>query len=226
MAAEQGRLSPTVPESQREGLVSLAALTGSEESALIEALEHAAPAANAAELARQVQEAIPIMDAPLRGILTVLLSLAATHDYYKIPVERLAEDVARTAVRDELIEESRRDLLQARLSRFLLVESIGVSSKALTVMTQHKNLFVAARILTDIRPVFLEHGSLQPVAATIVHNLEITSHTDDEHITFFFAMDSQDLRVLQQVVERALEKEKSVQALLRRAEVPLVHANS
>ena len=118
------------------------------------------------------------------------------------------------------IPAGRREDLRQRLAKLLGYEnSLGVTSKALDVMTEHERILCGARIVTDIRPVF-GRPTDKPTAAVIVHNLKISYHQDDEHREFYVALDTEDVVRLRTLLERAEMKAQSLEALLQRAATP------
>jgi hypothetical protein len=105
-----------------------------------------------------------------------------------------------------------------KLTRLMSLEQpLGVTSRALDVMTQHKNPLRSSRILSDIRSIFSSGDDPRPVAAVIVHNLRLATMTDGDYFTFTAALDSQDLRSLAAVVARAIKKEESLKGAIQRA---------
>ncbi len=110
--------------------------------------------------------------------------------------------------------------LVSRLTELLEIEkSVGITSKASDVLTEHEHLFCGVRILTDIRPIFQDDLSSAPSEAVIIHTLKIAYHQDREHKEFYVAMDAGDIQKLKSAIERAELKDNSAKAMLDKADV-------
>lgn len=94
-------------------------------------------------------------------------------------------------------------------------KSIGVISKAALIYTQHTNVFREARIFTDIRPVFGEDTSSEPIGGLIIHKLMITFSRDKEPQEMYFALDGDDIRNLKEILSRAEDKERAIIRFMR-----------
>jgi hypothetical protein len=123
----------------------------------------------------------------------------------------------------EFSQESK-NILSNRLVRLLNnPKSIGVSSKALEVMTQHQHIFCKARILSDIRPVFADNPEMAD-AAVITHTLELGFHRNGQHHDFYVALDADDLKKLKMIIERAEKKHVALQSILSKSSTPYLGA--
>lgn len=91
------------------------------------------------------------------------------------------------------------------------------SAKASDLLTEYDRIFGDARIVTDIRPVFMEDPQKMANGAVIVSTLKV-QYQDSRGISdFYVALDTQDLVALKKVVDRALSKIDTVKAELDRA---------
>lgn len=115
--------------------------------------------------------------------------------------------------------------LESRLANLLGLNAIDLSAKALSVLLEQQRIFQAARILTDIRPVFNHDASELPTSVVLIHNLKIEYLEDGEAKEFFVAMDRKDLHKLQDVLERANQKEVSIKAALTKSSLDLIELN-
>ena len=91
---------------------------------------------------------------------------------------------------------------------------LRLAAKTREVRAEHEHVYCHSRILTDIRPIFQDDVHQSPEAATLIHMLKIMYHDADSHKECFFALDDQDLRQLRDQVDRAINKEKTLQKLL------------
>ena len=85
--------------------------------------------------------------------------------------------------------------------------------KAAGVALDQDHLFYHARILTDVRPVFDEKGDTVS-AAVIIHNLRIHYGENSDHKDFYVALDTGDIQLLREALDRADKKAKRLQELL------------
>ena len=112
---------------------------------------------------------------------------------------------------------NRRDVLQNRLTTLLgFDDSLGVTAKAVDVMTEKSRVFCGARILSDIRPVFAT-GSDSATSAVIIHNLQIGYHSSGDHQEFYVALDTEDIKTLKGLIVRAEKKTLALKGMLSKA---------
>jgi len=158
----------------------------------------------------------------LAAILRATVALYQFKEKSDLSSEELADAVVESpliSTSEKFSDEAKR-ILRTRLSGlFDLDKSLGVTSKAVDVMTEHERTFCNARILSDIRPVFVQ--DLEDAAgAVIVHNLQIGFHQYGKHQEFYFALDSDDLQSLKKIIDRAEKKELALERMLRKSETP------
>lgn len=115
-----------------------------------------------------------------------------------------------------------------RLSEFLkkvlsFHSTLGVVAKAGNVLVDHERIFVDARILTDIRPIFHPDVSEAPNAAVVVHMLRITQRDIlAKRKTLYFALDGNDLRSLRDLLDRAIKKEETLKKAMEPSQIKLL----
>jgi hypothetical protein len=212
----------TIPQEHKAAIASLITLSDEEADRLFNALNAAAPTILPRALAQRVAEESNLPKDSVAEIVDVLISLITNRDWNELATEKIANDVAAAAAAEHLggLEPNSPAVLgfAQRVSRFLnLDRSLGVTSKAMNVLTQHKNPFRSARILTDIRAVFSTGDDPSPSAALIVHNLQLVTTTDGLYSTFIVALDTQDLRALASVISRAIKKEERLKEVIKRS---------
>jgi hypothetical protein len=215
-------MSLKIPLQHREGLANLISLSDEEASRLADALATEQPALWPTMLARQVAERSHLNSERVEEILRALISLITTRDRLDFSTEKIVNDIVEAASLEKLggLEpgSSAVSVFADRLTRLMSLERpLGITSRALDVMIQHKNPLRSSRILSDIRSIFSSGENPQPVAAVIVHNLQLATMTDGEYFTFTAALDAQDLRSLATVVARAIKKEESLKDAIERA---------
>jgi hypothetical protein len=117
-----------------------------------------------------------------------------------------------------LLRESEQSFRQ-RLVRFFELETLLISAKAAGILQSHENLFCSARILTDVRPVFGSDPRVVPNSAVIVHMLNLSFHHEGEIKELYIAMDTLDIGLLREALDRAELKSESLKTLMKRAGV-------
>ena len=212
----------TIPESAYPAIRSLSQLSAEDFKTLLKALEQAKPAAAPHLFWKHVAKLAPtITPSTIEIIVNELFAMHLALEGVPISTEQFAKNLSDDVFSEQKlpIDEADRDILKDRLTKlFELKASLGLTAKALDILTDAQHLFYTAKILTDIRPVFNEEGKVIE-AAVIVHNLLIHYGDAGDHKNFFVHMDTDDIKQLRAVLDRADQKAKALQALLQRSEV-------
>ncbi|MCT7985459.1 hypothetical protein NG796_19475 [Laspinema sp. A4] len=96
---------------------------------------------------------------------------------------------------------------------------LAVLSKAANVILEQERIFLKARVISDIRPIFDRDIEKGPASATIIHTLKLEYRQADESKELFLALDSIDIKHLQEQLNRAEKKAKVLRQLIERANV-------
>jgi hypothetical protein len=179
-------------------------------------LEKANPKFNAFELARSLVPHTDTKPELVFGIIDVLISVYRTGEPEK-PFEKFLDSYVKPALfRAKTFSEGKEDEEWGRLRDFLLhslflEKIVGTTAKAGNILTEHERIFDSVRILTDFRPIFHADVSEFPNAGVIIHMLKIT-HRDkhDRKFDAYFALDTNDITKMKNVLDRALEKEQAL----------------
>jgi len=215
----------TIPEPYQAGLATIVGLSDDSVGELVSALRAIPtklfPYTLAHEIAPSVQS-ISVDD--LSEVIETLQSLYLTKIYHEVPADVMADDIAEAATENGLSEHLRlsgldREKFKNRLATLLSIESLEILAKALGILRNNQNVFHEARIITEIRPVFGSNVEEAPPAAVVVHMLNISCHGTDGHKEFFIALDTDDIEVLRDVVDRAETKAESLKAMLNKADI-------
>jgi hypothetical protein len=205
-------MSIVIPERYRPAVQKLASLTAEEASQLLEAVQKEAGQLYPQKLVDQVAQKLPTLDkGTVEEILPALVSLSYTRFATGLSSEKLAAAVSTS---DDLeVPEPDRTRVQHLIRQLLDSDAIAITGKAVTVLTAHQRTFSSARVITDIRPVF-KNGADRPLAAVIVHQLNITYQEGSQRSNYFVALDTRDVAKLQQVLSRASAKADTLRALI------------
>jgi hypothetical protein len=219
-------LALTIPREHLRGLKALLSMPGEVLPALIRELEEIplsfAPHAKVKAAFSQIG-GVPSQEADYAA--RVLMSLLILRDDIDEDISELVGEIAnqlRNAISDEPLEKETLDTIEDRLGSFLNINSLLVSAKAVSVMSEQDKLFDKSRVLTDIRPVFGTQVDEAPKAALIVHNLAIHFYQHGEHQEFFMAMSENELQKLIDALERAKSKAKSLKAVMVKANLEIL----
>src|SRR5208283_4076545 len=109
------------------------------------------------------------------------------------------------------------DIFRDRLIGLLNIEPLTYPAKATGVMGDHDSVFLRTRVLTDIRTIFGPDVSALPKGAVILNMLKIAYQHSGEEDNFYVALDSEDVKTLITVLQRALAKATSLKTVLEKA---------
>jgi hypothetical protein len=191
-------------------------------------LADSAPAWSASDFERRLAQDMDLDPQLIKAAAVVGFSLLATAEGGTVrPQDLPAAVVDGVAERIDLPADSAE---RARLEQFLraIVESPGnfeVSRKVQYVGLEYEHLFLDARILTDVRPVFGGDG-FEISTSVVVHSLRIKSREDRQERSSYFALDRDDLLQLRELIDRALKKERVIHDTLSEADIPVVRAGT
>lgn len=222
----------TIPDAYKQALTKLLSLSPGVRRRFLEAIRASEPTLVLPHFATRVGQAadIPVRDAV--GYLSLLGSLFLFGEEHGLPPAAIAVAVSK-AIEAEAIKDWSDDVEREQFVEFLtealsLRLAIGVSAKALDVLVQDPHPLASARIITELRPVFLEESEDMTIAAgMIVHSLKLSSMTSDgSREDLYVSMDCLDLQELKEVIDRAMKKAKALQAMFEASDVLCVGRSS
>lgn len=214
----------TIPEPVKEGLLKFLALDNKGASTLLSALRSEHPALLENKLVDAVASQMPGLESSTLGeIVRSLLSVSSYRQNFNQTIDETVRDVMSSE--GITIAKKDRSLFIQRLTEFLGVDALCITSKALDVLTNHQKILLGAQILTDLRPIFLDNPTDAPAAAVIVHTLKLTFRQGRERSDFFVALDTDDLVELRKVLDRAEKKVVSLKKVMKKAKLPHLEVN-
>jgi hypothetical protein len=151
------------------------------------------------------------------AIFRTAFALYPTKEQTGLPAKDLAERVGESVAesKPEIFPADKKNKLKERLTLLLELDgSLGVTTKALDVMMEHERTYCKARILSDIRPVFVGDTAS---SAVIIHNLQLGFHYGGKHQEIYIALDTDDLQQLKSVIVRAEKKTSVLQQMLEKS---------
>ncbi len=211
-----------VPENQIDHIKKFLELPDDKIAGFLDALSKAGPQFNVYDLSDEVSNRLGLPNELTEGVVQVLASLYLTRDRQHTPIETFVDQEVSDALKKaETFSEENADAQWAKLRKFLidalsLESTVGTAAKAGYILTQHERIFVGARILTDVRPIFHGDVSSKPDSAVIIHMLRITQRDDfEKQSDQYFGLDSNDIRSLKALIERAMKKEETLKGLMK-----------
>lgn len=117
------------------------------------------------------------------------------------------------------IEDHTKEILKEILN---MEDSIGMVSKISSLTKDSPNNFALVRIITDLRHIYYNNPSKIPHYSLIKHNLVINYIDNSKIKEKFFSLDLDDLLELRKVVERAIEKEKTLKILCKKKDIIII----
>lgn len=220
-----------LPERYRPGFRRVLLLSDEATAALASALSEAPPALLPDQLAQSVAERthalVPdVSQEEVVSIVEALISLYSLRDYLNIEIPEFVDNLQQAATKSEGILEEIEDaeaLFQSRFSRLLGLDgSLEIASKALGVLLDSERVFVRARLLTDIRPIFRADPNQPPAGLTITHTMRIEYREGSRDEQFFVSLSPSGIRQLRDALDRAEAKEVSLKAFLVDAKAPIL----
>jgi hypothetical protein len=218
-----------VPESQVVYIKKLLELPEEKIDKFLEVLGNAGPQFNVFDLADKTAGSLGLPQEFTVEILRVLTSLYLTRDWKTQPIEEFVDKEVFPALKRANAFSAEQIGPQWKKLRKLLVtglsfeRSVGTAAKAGVVLTNHERIFSGARIMTDMRPIFHLNVSEKPEAAMIIHMLKITQRDSHQRQNdLYFALDSNDIQALKDLIDRAMAKEKTLKDVLQNSGITVL----
>lgn len=216
-----------IPESIQVGLRLFRTLDRSVVEQLFGALSEEPPRIGVNRLVDSVTAKLRTL--PKEDLTKLVSAILGLHSGLRI-TKLSQEDFLQAVVDSEelAVPNEEKSAFKTRLKQCLELPSVAITSKVNDVRTDHEHTFRAARILTDLRPIFgydnVESSVGKPAAAVISHMLKIEYMEGHELKEMFFALDVQDVADLRAVLRRADAKGIALKALADKAQIPYLEA--
>lgn len=209
-----------VPPVYRHGLTRLGQLGDEQVEALLNALRLAPERSSSLDLERHLNSAdLSIETADLQAIIQALISLYSVGSGRGWDIETIADRLSRSP--DIELPDAGRDQFAERVKSALAMDVLLLVAKTIDVMTEHGSLYVGARVLSDLRPVFRDDVADPPLAMVLLHTLRLSHVVDGEVKNLFATMDEEDVENLIQVLSRATEKGQTLRTMVGQPALPI-----
>jgi hypothetical protein len=223
----------TLPEDDKLVFTNLAGFSPDQRRLVVSAFAASTPASNLLDFARKVARLAGLTISETHDLVQLFGFLSRLQVEEEIEVLQLADDITEAMQTDQSIKpptggwDAFRDLLVELLEKST---ALRITSKASEVIAENERRLCPdhSRVISDVRPVFSDEIGEQPDAAVVVHTLKIAYHqSDSEDVKeFFVSLDSQDLEKLQDLIDRAREKEESLKSMVKKSGVPYLDTDT
>jgi hypothetical protein len=220
-----------IPQGAQQSLILLTNLSEHSMRSLKEGFKKSSPTLSVDDLAKAISPEVGLEIEQVKNLIRVLGSLFSVRVENNFSYEQftneLSDAIKETDNQQLKLPPERLNRLLEDIKELLSNEDVlGVSGRALGVMHEHEHVWRSSRVLTDLRPVFASDPSRPPSAFVLIHNLRITYVEGGRSSEFFVALDSSDLRKLQETLERAVKKETSLKAFAEKTGIPCLYSDS
>lgn len=203
-----------IPKSDRAGLAILRELPDATLNALILEVERSPNPSSIANLSPD--DTTQAVDA-----LNTMYTIRA---FNEVPTQEFIDDVCDALREYGELKPAEEPSFRERLARLLDIESLNVAAKGAALQSEHEHVFCSARILTDARPVYGKNPKEPPAAMIITHALKLSYHEGPggRIREFYVGLGSRDIAELQEVLQRAEDKTKSLRAAIDISKVKFI----
>lgn len=217
----------SIPDSSLEALGALVNITDTVMGELLSALREIPVSLNRETIQKIISARVRSASREdLDKLTRVVLTTNATRGHFEAPIPEFVDDVVSAMLRSErpelFIVGDTEKKFRANLTQLLSFESLSTASKAMHLKDDHERVFYLGRILTDARPVYGADTKEAPSAIVISHTLKLSFSKDDGFGDFYIVLDRDDLEFLQDLLERAKQKEDSLKNVFKAAQIPVV----
>ncbi|MFC4231249.1 hypothetical protein ACFOW1_05065 [Parasediminibacterium paludis] len=218
-----------IPERYAQGFNKIATLEDAKFELIKEALAYTPLVSSILVLSNNLANETKIDEDDLQEMILSISSLITFLDS-EDKIDELAEDISvilfnEIEADEELPNEPISDITEKSIRERILFllenKQIYYASKASELSSESGNVYLRSKILSEIRPVFDINVSNPVKAGMILHNLHIHYKAREEgpHEDIFLTLDSKDLIELKEAISRAENKEISLKAIFKKAEI-------
>ena len=170
------------------------------------------------ELIKEISENVDLEDKSIRSFLEFVDSFYLNYYIFNRSnrsQDDYIEEVIINSIKEYDLEIEIDDHIKELFRKILnMEESIGVISKISSLGNENPNNFAKVRIFTDLRHIYYNNPIKTPRYSLIKHNLVLTYVNINSRLKEkFFTLDLDDLFELRRVIERAIEKEKTLKKM-------------
>ncbi len=213
-----------IPSEEQGTLASLVTLSSEALVELGSALSAVKPTLDKEVLISQLREnpsLARVLD--LDRIVASLINIAGTAYTAGVDTDDVIDAAIQTIKSDDVVElsEEEAETLRLRLSNLEKLPAIELIAKASELLKANERTFHSARIVSDLRPICLGEDT-RIAGAVIVHQLAVRSSRNGRREVIYVALDSSDLTDLNEVILRAMKKDRVLRELADCSKAPIL----
>jgi len=157
-------------------------------------------------------------DSTTEAAFSLIMSRAGSRITIDKFVDRLIEGISASSD----LNNTQLQTLRQRVTDILNIETLDLIARAHNVLIEHFGIFTAARVVSDIRPVFGEDVSAGPLGAVLVHMLSVAHRSAGRRENFVVALDERDVDQLIEVLQRAKSKATTLRSAIANSSIPYI----
>ena len=202
--------SLSVPEDLVPAFAQLHGLSDSEYSAVHDVLSTAEPNQDFVAIASEKSE---LKESVVRALVRAISSLVGISTIFELTTDEAADQVASSP--DLKVPEEEQQQLSARIKSLASCRCIRLREKIATLGREHQRVFLDARIMTDVRPIFGDEVESELEGVLVSHTLKLEYLDEEKNVgAFHIVLDNQDIGTVEKCIARAKDKNERVASIL------------
>lgn len=209
----------TIPKEYERGFEVIKSLSDPDIKRILEVLKDASPASEPSGVLPILRPALPeIQEIDVQKFLETLYSLYLFRSHSEVSIEEFVDDLGEAiresdneALRTSKVEEL--TILKGKLKSLLTVHPLSILSKAHGLRTDSANIFLDAKIISDIRPVWNGDVKEPPEGIVITQTLKLEYSDVKGAQELYLRVSRRHIELLLAVLLRAQEKMSTLESL-------------
>ena len=187
--------------------------------AIMNATEMLCEPSGISSFAESVAASTPFEQRNAVTLIDMAMSIVRRSDTLGTDLDELIADLLSAS---ELgLDEHEMKSLASLIKPIVSCHPLRVLAKSLSLLRAYDSLFLDAKIVTDIRPVFGEDVTEGPEAAVLAHLLDIDILRSGEKESIHMVLEHDDLLNIRNVIDRAIAKSTSLKETLKAAGISI-----
>ncbi len=207
-----------IPEGQKPAIATLVKLDPEKMQALLAYLQACGPSLISASAHENLPDSLALDAESAADFVSALASMYLSHESGWLTLGDITQTIADDP--DIGVDDEKMPAVEEFLdAMFGLSDSFGLAAKMLRLRYDYANVLSHASIVSDLRPVFSTSVG-RPEGFAIVHNLRLKLNPGAEKYVYV-ALDTPDLKGLEKIIARALEKDRALRATVEEMKIPV-----
>lgn len=214
-----------IPEDYQSGLETIVSLNQKQLEELLQIFEVTSVILNVKKFYQELVPKINFLE-PLeaKNLVETIGSLYELRTQLDLSTEEFVDeiiDVMKESQNKRLkLKNSDYEKFQQRLISLLDIKTLALRAKAVNLIVDHDIIFVDAKIISDIRPIFGLNIEESPIGSVIIHNLKIEYKQNNDFKSFHIALDEKDIITLLGLLKRTQTKSESLKEFINNSGLP------